>query len=614
MSKPIIQIVYATNDKYAPYASVSIASLVENSSKDYYYKISIFHTGLEQNTLDLLNSMNGENYKVEALSVEHHIEKEMNLMYTNMYFSKEMFYRILIPHVFSDCGKAIYIDCDTVVLGDISELYNHDLENYTIGAVRDMIEPENCENSNYIKNELKIPVSRYINSGVLLINCERFRKLKMKERFFLELAQRKNLRYPDQDLINLVCAGEIKLIDEKWNYNWSVDSIINHHRVLNILQDSMEQHFEEDETNIGVLHFISAVKPWKNRIYPLAKHFWKYVPLSPFARLIEQSWSSIPRERKVSYKFLNFSTGGITLTVSLLDAVGVDGNINVCLDGNKLTVKKKYEQVIEIANKRYGNVYFEFFVPYDSLADTKAIKIYDQLSGKHLEASSSAPFPVNFETGAFYKDNRYIIYAAEASLVLAPFSEALFAQQKKLFRRKYVQSIVESYKDRVKLKANCLRFIHWCLKPFFKKEIWFISDAVDTACGNGQALFEYLVKNPLDHVKVYFVIDKNCGDYQTIRKIGKVISPYSKLFQIYMLFATRNIFTKYDDPVMRPIHCSHYLSDILLKCKAVVLWQRVTGKDLVSVYNRYENIAVIPTSSKTNAVDFQNIVAEILKL
>lgn len=612
MSRHVIPIVYATNDKYAPYATVSIASLVENSSKDYFYNIHVFHTGLEEKTLDILNSMKGENYKVETLAVGHYIEEEMKLMYTTKYFTKEMFYRILIPDVLPNYSKAIYLDCDTVVLKDISELYNYDLEGYTIAAVSDAIEFGN-DNWKYVTEELGLQPAEYINSGVLLINCDRFRQLKMKEKCFQELAKRKNLLYPDQEVINFACEGEKKIIEKKWNYNWIFEPEEELNRILNLIKTDKKKRIR-DIGDIGVLHFLSPIKPWNNRVYPLAEYFWEYVPLSPFAKSIEDEWKTIPKNSFISYRFMDFDDKGIVLTVALQDELGIGGDIVVKADGYELTTKQTFKSIEKIEENRYGSAYFETFVPYELLTQSRKITFYDQLSGEQLETSSRAPFPADFKTGAFFSNGRYIIYALDNSLVLAPFSGKLLAEQKKYHRRKRKEFLAGLNEDKVELKATCLRIMYCCLKPFFKKELWFISDRLEAGGGNGQALFEYLARNPLDHVKCYFVVDKNSEDYKTLGKIGKVISPNSRRYQIYSLFATRNISTRFSSAIMRPIYCQNRINDILFKCKTIILHHGFIKEDNSLVYNRYENMAVVGTAEKIKHEDCKRIVDEILNI
>ncbi|HFU4511920.1 TPA: CDP-glycerol glycerophosphotransferase family protein [Streptococcus suis] len=68
------------------------------------------------------------------------------------------------------------------------------------------------------------------------------------------------------------------------------------------------------------------------------------------------------------------------------------------------------------------------------------------------------------------------------------------------------------------------------LSPFFKKKnktIWMISDREDEAADNGYSFYKYLRKHQIDQ-DVVFVIDPNCGDYEKVASLGKVI-PFGSL-------------------------------------------------------------------------------------
>ena len=127
--------------------------------------------------------------------------------------STACFFRLLIPLLFPNLDRALYVDCDTLCLGDISELYNTDFENnYLIGS-------RVYRYSIYQAKELDIPY--YINSGMLLLNIP----LMNKENYFQQIKDRwygaVEKQHPfsaDETIINWCFHDKIKLVNEKWNY------------------------------------------------------------------------------------------------------------------------------------------------------------------------------------------------------------------------------------------------------------------------------------------------------------------------------------------------------------------------------------------------------------
>ena len=127
--------------------------------------------------------------------------------------SKACFLRLLIPKYFEQFERCLYLDCDTICKGDISEFYNADFENnYIIG----------CQGIDYSKKQAQeLGIDFYINSGVLLFN----NTLMNKDNYFEQIKSnwRGALGKPkvfsaDETIINYVFHKKIKLISEKYNY------------------------------------------------------------------------------------------------------------------------------------------------------------------------------------------------------------------------------------------------------------------------------------------------------------------------------------------------------------------------------------------------------------
>lgn len=131
-------------------------------------------------------------------------------------WSPVIFYRLFAGQIFPDVKKLLYLDSDTLILNDLSELYNTDISKYTIGAVPDMAPHEDLNNPNgiYVADFAKKHLKNgpYFNSGVLLINTkEQTKNIELLKNIKAEL------KYPDQDILNIALQGKIKPLDLKYN-------------------------------------------------------------------------------------------------------------------------------------------------------------------------------------------------------------------------------------------------------------------------------------------------------------------------------------------------------------------------------------------------------------
>lgn len=86
----------------------------------------------------------------------------------------------------------------------------------------------------------------YINAGVLLLNLKDLRKDKIQEKLLQHTSIYINRdRYQDQDAINCICKGKIKLIPNIYNFT-----------------TSETLHTPEMLSDIIIIHYTGSIKPW----------------------------------------------------------------------------------------------------------------------------------------------------------------------------------------------------------------------------------------------------------------------------------------------------------------------------------------------------------------
>ncbi len=278
----IIPIVLCTDHAYSKYALVALQSIIENRSLkgDVHYKVFIFHDEeILAEDIKMFEDIKYDNLDVECKDVSSLISK--NQLYTRAHYSKQMFYRWLIPQVLNEYSKAIYLDCDLVVNVDLKQLFDIELGENVIAAVKDSIQKDRVHY--YIEKDLKLNKDFYINSGVLLIDIKKFNEENIKDKCLEMLRKHSVFACPDQDALNIVLKDRILILDGCWNVQWS--------NLENMKTDM----------DIKILHFTSNVKPWNpsgaNLI--LADWFWKYAKLTSFyENLLQKSKLSKKKQKK----------------------------------------------------------------------------------------------------------------------------------------------------------------------------------------------------------------------------------------------------------------------------------------------------------------------------
>jgi hypothetical protein len=112
------------------------------------------------------------------------------------------------------------MDSDVIVRCDITELWNQSIEGHVIAAVLD-------DGIKTVSGEKGLPTWRniglepdtpYFNSGVMLIDIDRWRDLAIGCRAMKYLeTYTDQLVFADQDALNAVIAGDWRHLDPRWN-------------------------------------------------------------------------------------------------------------------------------------------------------------------------------------------------------------------------------------------------------------------------------------------------------------------------------------------------------------------------------------------------------------
>lgn len=258
MTDTAIHIFYACDENFLKFTIVSITSLMKNASAKYTYHIHILHTDISEESQErVLAIACGGRFRITFESVAEYLNSLSGTLPLRDYYSHTTYFRMFIAEMFPELKKAIYIDSDTIVKGDISKLYAYDIENYDLGACHEQAMVQVDEYGTYVEQCLGIDRNAYFNAGILLINCRRFREKKVMERFANMLGVYNFRVTQDEDYLNLICKDHVCFLPQKWNTE-----------VFGEIKDPIEE--------CAILHYIMVSKPWHYADCCLGEYFWEY--------------------------------------------------------------------------------------------------------------------------------------------------------------------------------------------------------------------------------------------------------------------------------------------------------------------------------------------------
>lgn len=330
-------LVFSTDDNYLPYLFVLCQSILDHLAPceaDAQDEL-IFNVLIDQSVnLDEVNTK-GQSFlernktvPVKASFKWHIIDANNFSGFSTMHRESRSilstYYRLLIGHILPENLKyTAYLDVDMLVLSDIRELFNqHNLDNMVLGAVVD----PGIANANPAKvseqftyaqfkndpsQQIKIPRKHYFNAGMLLINLEEWRKQHIGEEC-LKWAEQLKLQFHDQDLLNYVCQGKVKLLELSWNIQSQMFCVQYNPKSLKYDIRSVfqkDQHwlcetpnaseFEQQMQHPRIVHF-NDHKPWQPAYLGSSLFYAPTVPVFPKLQAYCDAWS-ITRQKVVEF-------------------------------------------------------------------------------------------------------------------------------------------------------------------------------------------------------------------------------------------------------------------------------------------------------------------------
>lgn len=296
-----MDIFFASDNKYFQHLMVAIYSIYmkSNSKNEIYFHV--LDGGIEETNKNKLKSLV---QNIDFLKPEKEMLEKLPMTEMGKCWGEQMYYRYFIPYLKPEIEKALYLDCDIAAFSAVEELWNTDLgENYC-AAVKDY------NNKYSISRAVATGNKNYFNSGVLLINCKKWREENITELLIKNtklLFDKNELIYPDQDTLNYTFKDNFLLLNPKFNFQANSD--------LDMLK----------EAKIPVIvHYNGGDKPWNKGydFYPseyliplykagYKKEFFK-IKLNHFMWKIFQTIISVKNEYENGQKYKKLKILGLT--------------------------------------------------------------------------------------------------------------------------------------------------------------------------------------------------------------------------------------------------------------------------------------------------------------
>ena len=327
-----MDILYQFNEKYAPYAAVSMTSLFENNKSAENICVYVLCEEVTEDSKERLSALS-QSYNRQIVFIDTAFlickMKELNMPTYRGSYAANM--RLFVDYIFENVSaddfaggnlrcsdksegagetgaiipkRLLYLDADTIVTADLSGLFEYEIK--TLGMVYDLL-------GNAHKYEIGLTKeSGYYNSGVILYDVDKW----ISEGFTGKIIEHvKNVRAqypsPDQDLLNVVLKDEITPLPFEYNFqphlrDFAYESFM---KCFNPTPFYSAKQVAAANKNPVILHAYRYLGefPWhKDNLHPFRKKFDVYLAISTFNDYVKlpSGGGIVVKTEKLLYKKL----------------------------------------------------------------------------------------------------------------------------------------------------------------------------------------------------------------------------------------------------------------------------------------------------------------------
>ena len=289
-------LVYGIDDKYLPPCLVSIHSALRFTADPV--SVTVFFSGPDENIRRGIDILSGHfpnaRFDVREFAREDLAEYEGSEQAAR--YSSVSMTPLYIPWMIDD--KCIFLDADTLVLSDLSELYHTDLQGSLIGACLQLSYV--IAHRKYFSNSLDTmlaparsrrrrrelqgiaemfghpprELTRYFNSGVILMDTAAIRDADPSgDRLGALGIEKQWATWPDMERLNVYFDGETHYVDQRWNLNRDFDP-------LNLMYApaGLSAEYRHAARDPGIIHYTSifARRSWQRPWFMSRKRYRLY--------------------------------------------------------------------------------------------------------------------------------------------------------------------------------------------------------------------------------------------------------------------------------------------------------------------------------------------------
>ena len=250
-----VHLAYMVDSKYLPYMMVSLDSAIKNKHPRTLYHVHVIAKDFSKENRELLKRMNTPKVKIRVYEAE---EQGLDLSHLGRFASFSIaLQKLFIADYLKEINKVLYLDADTLVLEDLSEVYKTKLNDNYVAAVKDGLMYQFPEHIMEIGLDWR---KFYFNSGVMLLNLKQMREDSLKNRAIIYFNTHQEV-FGDQDVLNAVVKEKVIPLSYRYNCNSTFFEEKDAAFLSDFYGEKVAETPQKVYENAAILHF-AGHKPW----------------------------------------------------------------------------------------------------------------------------------------------------------------------------------------------------------------------------------------------------------------------------------------------------------------------------------------------------------------
>ena len=274
-----VAIAVAANDYFIPYCATFLKSVAEHGNSKKNYDILLLSQDVSDVNVKKMEKLLSAWENVSLRVIDPSVLIDQYTFYIRGHFSKETYYRLVLPELLPNYDKVLYLDSDMIAMDDVAKIYDENVDGYLLAACHDadtagLYNGYEKDKKRYTDKVLKLKEPyQYFQAGVLLLNLKEFRK-RYTTKQILDFAVSENWQLLDQDILNKLCEGAVKYIDMSWNV--MVDFAgVRISQIIALAPRWLNEMYQEARKNPKIIHYAGPQKPWFEPGMDMGMQFWE---------------------------------------------------------------------------------------------------------------------------------------------------------------------------------------------------------------------------------------------------------------------------------------------------------------------------------------------------